>query len=111
MSEPQPPAQRSLRVFDIAHLSPEGSFDVEVDLQIAWARRHESLVVGFDYDPDPDFGWHARLVGDEGEELLSFPWFDHADRALGGLRGNWFAPWRLLLTEDFPTTLTEEGRD
>lgn len=52
----------------------------ELELPTAWARRHEQVVVAFDHDSL--LGWHARLVGDEGIVLLSFPWTDHVDRIL-----------------------------
>ena len=101
-------------MFDAAVRTAEGEeFELGVDLPTAWARRHESLAVAFtDERGDVDFGWHAQLVGDDGEGLLSFPWFDHADRALaargerllGLLRGRLLFP-----QDDFPTTLADEG--
>ena len=103
--------ERTLRPFDIACKSADGSeFDVKLDLPVSWAQHHESAVVAFhrtDYRP---LGWHAWLVGESGELLLSFPWYDHADSALGGPRlfqpGTWFRQ-----ADAFPVELTENGWD
>jgi hypothetical protein len=75
----------SLRVFDFAASSGDESElrSVRVDLPVAWARRHSDVVVAF-MDGSSDLGWHAHLVGDDGDVLLSFPWLDHVDRVLLG---------------------------
>jgi hypothetical protein len=101
---------RSVRVFDAAIISPDFDFDLELDLPLAWARRHESLVVGFDFNSKL-LGWHARLVGDEGHVLLNFPWSDHVDRSLGGFRRTWYRPWHGAFGDELPTALTDEGWD
>jgi hypothetical protein len=98
VSEPASPAGRSLR-------SP---FDV--DLPVAWACRHGRAVVGFSH-AGRSLGWHAYLVGDDGRVLLSFPWYDHVDVALGGVSRWSFAPWRLLFADGPPTEVGEEGWD
>jgi hypothetical protein len=82
VSDPAETARSSLRV-------------LEMELPIALARRHRRAFVGFDFTGDL-LGWHARLVGDDGDVILNFPWYDHADRSL---------------VEAFPTALTEEGWD
>jgi hypothetical protein len=69
----------ALRVFEF--VSDRGS--VRVDLPVAWARRHSDAVVAF-MDGSSELGWHAFLVGDDGDVLLSFPWVDHVDRVLAG---------------------------
>jgi hypothetical protein len=109
VSGPEPSGGRALRVFEIAIGSPTFSFDLELDLPVAWARRHETLVVGFDHDSL--LGWHARLVGDDGHVLLGFPWYDHVDRSLGGVRRTWYRPWSVPFVDEFPTRLTDEGWD
>jgi hypothetical protein len=66
-----------------------------VDLPLAWARRHENVVVAFeDWSRD---NWHAYLVGDNGAVLLDFTWDDHADRLLVGE------------PEKFPVAASEEA--
>jgi hypothetical protein len=69
----------ALRVFEFT--SDLGS--VRVDLPVAWARRHADVVVAF-MDGSSELGWHAHVVGDDGDVLLSFPWVDHVDRLLAG---------------------------
>jgi hypothetical protein len=101
--------ERSLRVFEAAIVSPQFEFDLEVELPLAWARRHDSLVVGFDFDSV--LGWHARLVGDDGHVLLNFPWYDHVDRSLGGARRTWYRPWAVAFIDELPTSPTDEGWD
>ena len=95
------PGERTLRVFEIA----SNTGDVGVDLSVSWAKHHESVVVAF-HDSGRPLGWHAWLVGEDGDLLLSFPWHDHADKALGGPRlfqpSSWFS-------YDFPVQLTEKG--
>jgi hypothetical protein len=66
-----------------------------MELPIALARRHGRAFVGFDFTGDL-LGWHARLVGDDGDVILNFPWYDHADRSI---------------VDAFPTVLTEDGWD
>jgi hypothetical protein len=43
--------------------------------------------------------------------ILTFPWYDHADWSLAGVRRYWYAPWRKLFVDEFPTTLTDDGWD
>ena len=81
-----------------------------VDLPIAWARRHDRAVVGFSHG-GRSLGWHAYLVGDDGRVLLSFPWYDHVDVALGGVRRGWFAPWRAVFAYRPPTEVGDDGWD
>ena len=51
-----------------------------IDLPTAWARPHEDVVVAFDlYSP---MNWQAHVVSADGQVLLAFPWYDHADRIL-----------------------------
>jgi hypothetical protein len=69
----------ALRVFDFT--SDLGS--VRVDLPVARARRHSDVVVAF-MDASSELGWHAHLVGDDGDVLLSFPWVDHVNEVLAG---------------------------
>ncbi len=102
------PGERTLHVFDIACKTADGlEFDVELDLPVSWAKHHETVVVAF-HDSGRPLGWHAWLVGENGELLLSFPWHDHADTALGGPQlfqpGTWFRQ-----VDDFPVELTEKG--
>jgi hypothetical protein len=98
MSDPASPAGRSLR-------TPPG-----VDLPVEWARRHDTVVVGFSHG-GRSLGWHAYLVGDDGRVLLSFPWYDHVDVALGGVSRGWFAPWRAVFADRPPTEVGDEGWD
>jgi hypothetical protein len=98
MSAPASPSGRSLR-------TPPG-----VDLPIAWARRHDRAAVGFSHG-GRSLGWHAYLVGDDGRVLLSFPWYDHVDVALGGVSRWSFAPWRVLFADRPPTEVGDEGWD
>jgi hypothetical protein len=72
---------RSLRVFVIARSSGDDYSELEIDLPVEWAKRHERVVIGF-VDAGPELGWHAHVVGDGDEVLLSFPWYDHADEML-----------------------------
>ena len=80
------------------------------DLPIAWALRHDRAVVGFSHG-GRSLGWHAYLVGDDGRVLLSFPWYDHVDVALGGVRQGWFAPWRAVFAYRPPTEVGDDGWD
>lgn len=79
-------------------------FGIELPLRLARDNHH--VFVGFD---SGYFGWHACLVGNDGDVILDFPWYDHADMSLGGRLRH--APGRKLSINRFPTTLTEEGWD
>jgi len=107
---PPDSAERTLRTFDIAVLTAEGlEFDLELDLPIVWARRHETVVVAFERQ-DREFGWHAYVLGEDGAVLLGFPWHDHADTSLAGSRlwrpSTWFR-----IADSFPLPLPAEGWD
>ena len=68
-----------------------------VELRASWARRHATVAVAFSA-AGGQLGWHACLMGDEGAVLLTFPWYDHADRILRG-ESRW---------ESFPTRVPDE---
>jgi hypothetical protein len=55
-----------------------------IDLPIAWARPHDDVLVAFERFSATN--WQAHLVDIDGEVLLAFPWYDHADRILVGHR-------------------------
>ena len=71
--------------------------ELRVELPAAWAREHADVVVALG-DAGGELGWHACVAGDEGAILLTFPWYDHADRILRGERP----------AEQFPTTAPDE---
>jgi hypothetical protein len=54
---------------------------VRIDAPLAWARRHEDVVVAFEKLSRGK--WSAYLVGDDGAVLLSFDWLA-ADGLLAG---------------------------
>lgn len=94
----KPSAEPSLRVFEawVRGLGFTRRSFVRVDLPVAWARRHDDVVVAFeDWSRD---NWHAYLVG-TGAVLLAFPWDDHADRLL------------VSEPEEFPVAASEEAWD
>jgi hypothetical protein len=46
--------------------------DLEIDLPIGSARRHDTAVVAFSH-AGRGLGWQVRLLGDDGQVLLSSP--------------------------------------
>lgn len=52
-----------------------------VDLPLKWARRHAQVEVVITGGGGAT-GRHARVLGDDGEIVMTFPWLDHADVAL-----------------------------
>jgi hypothetical protein len=72
-----------LRVYEIARGDDRGGIGIfSVDLPTGWARTHSRVEVALAHDDA--LGWHARLVGDDDEPLMAFPWHDHVDRLLLG---------------------------
>lgn len=68
-----------MRVFEVSVSRGDAIDHVAFDLPTAWARRHARIEVSLSQD---EFGWHARLVGDNDEHLLGFPWHDEVDKML-----------------------------
>jgi hypothetical protein len=68
-----------MRVFEVSVSRGDALDDVAIDLPTAWARRHRRVEVSLSQD---DLGWHARLLGDDDEHLLGFPWHDDVDKML-----------------------------
>ncbi|MDQ3933799.1 MAG: hypothetical protein M3340_04120 [Actinomycetota bacterium] len=69
----------SVRVFEIAR---GDDVDLSVDLPTAWALEHERVHVVF--EDCGSLGWHAALESADGARVLTFPWYDHADKMLRG---------------------------
>ena len=64
-------------VFEIAR---GDDVDLAVALPATWAAERSRVHVVFeDWDV---CGWHAMLESGDGDRVLSFPWYDHADRML-----------------------------
>jgi hypothetical protein len=72
----------SLRMFDFWYSGYAASDirHIAIDLPRAWARPHASATVSFRHSGE--LGWGAELVGDDGQHLLGFPWYDHVDEML-----------------------------
>jgi hypothetical protein len=75
---------RCVRVFEIVRASESDAGDgldfFEVDLPTAWARVHRLVDVSL--TQSEDFGWGAELLGDGGDHLIGFPWYDHVEQML-----------------------------
>jgi hypothetical protein len=68
-----------MRVFQVSVGRGDAIDDLAIDLPTAWARRHARVEVTMSQD---ELGWHARLVGDNDDHLVGFPWHDEVDRML-----------------------------
>jgi hypothetical protein len=68
-----------MRVFEVSVSRGDAIDAVVVDLPTAWARTHARVEVSLSKD---ELGWYARLVGDDDEHLLGFPWHDDVDKML-----------------------------
>jgi hypothetical protein len=68
-----------MRVFEVSVSRGGAIDDLAIDLPTAWARTHARIEVALSQD---ELGWHARLVGDDDEHLLGFPWHDDVDKML-----------------------------
>jgi hypothetical protein len=72
----------SLRMFELWS-SVDVDSDIRhiaIDLPRAWARPHACASASFRHSEE--LGWGAELVGDAGQHLLGFPWYDHVDEML-----------------------------
>jgi hypothetical protein len=52
-------------------------------------------------EPDGRFGRHVRLVGPNEVIVMSFPWWDHADRELAARRPDGWAPLAVTAGEQY----------